>query len=372
MDRKYEFNADYAVHPGETLREKLDELNMKPKELAIRTGKPEKTISNILNGKSSITPEMAVQFEKVLKIPANFWLAKQSNYNEFLAREMEKERLENDLIWARKFPYTKLAKLGYVKSTRDPYKRAEELLSFFNISRSEAWFNIYINEKMPVFFKVSLKHAKDPYTISVILKIGEIEASKLEAGSFNKNKLKDVLNKLKKVMQDEDDDFLRKIQKICLTAGVKVVYSPYLSGTAMSGVVRWIDKNPVVQLTDRLKRYDIFWFSLFHELGHIILHGKKKNIFLEGVKDLNFYDKEEKEADEFASDFLLKKREYQQVLRTISRYDGSSSDILSIIENLAEKFGTHKDIIIGRILRENEKLYKKGFLQKSLKKIEFR
>jgi HTH-type transcriptional regulator / antitoxin HigA len=79
-----------AFHPGETLSEKLDELGMGPKEFAVRTGKPEKTIIAIIKGKSSITAEMAVQFEHVLKIPAHFWLNIQRSHDEFVAREERK------------------------------------------------------------------------------------------------------------------------------------------------------------------------------------------------------------------------------------------------------------------------------------------
>ena len=65
MNSKYTYQPDYAIHPGETLREKLEELQMSPKEFSIRTGKPIKTVSEILNSKSAITSEMAVQFEKL-------------------------------------------------------------------------------------------------------------------------------------------------------------------------------------------------------------------------------------------------------------------------------------------------------------------
>lgn len=75
-----------VFHPGETLAEKLEELGMGPKEFALRTGKSEKTVIAILQGKSSITPEMAVQFEQVLQIPARFWLSMQHSYDEFLLR----------------------------------------------------------------------------------------------------------------------------------------------------------------------------------------------------------------------------------------------------------------------------------------------
>ena len=69
-----QYNPQSATHPGETLREKLEELEIKPKEFALRTGKPEKTITAVLKGESSITPDMSILFEKVLKIPAGFCL----------------------------------------------------------------------------------------------------------------------------------------------------------------------------------------------------------------------------------------------------------------------------------------------------------
>ena len=372
MSKKYKFQPNYAVHPGETLREKLEELNMNPKEFAVRTGKPVKTISNILNGKSSITPEMAVQFEKVLGIPANFWMTKQANYSEFLAREKEKERLNKAIDWVKNFPYTQLAKMGYVKSTREAKERVKELLTFFNVSKPEAWENIYLNQKAPVFFRISLKHSKNPYALSALLRIGEIEALKMNAPPFDRKKLREILFELKRIMRLEPYDFLKQIQHFCRIAGVKIVYTSNLSKTAISGAVRWIDDNPVIQLTDRFKRYDIFWFSLYHELAHVLLHGKKKNIFLEDVESMESYDAKEREANEFAANFLLSKKEYEKIIDEINSKAKSPGEILSVIKEFSDKFETHKDIIIGRILYYNNGLYKYGFLQKELKKVDFK
>ena len=276
MSTLYKYQPDYAVHPGETLREKLDEINMSPKEFAIRTGKPVKTISNILNGKSSITPEMAVLFEKVLEIPANFWIKKQANFNEFVAREEQKRDMEQAKEWARKFPYAQMAKTGFVKLTRKAEEKAEELLRFFNVSKHTAWENIYLKQQTPVYFRISLKHNKDPYALSALLRMGEIIANKIPTSGFSKAKLKSILPGLKNIMVEEPDDFLQQIQDVCVTAGVKVVYVPRLPRTVIHGTVRWINDTPVILMTDRLKRYDIFWFSLFHEIGHIMLHGNKK------------------------------------------------------------------------------------------------
>ena len=123
-------------------------------------------------------------------------------------------------------------------------------------------------------------------------------------------------------------------------------------------------------MTDRFKRYDIFWFSLFHEFGHIILHGNKKNIFLEEIE--NTKTKEEVEADKFAENFLLSNENYNKIKDEIkSLRDKNPAKILDIIKYYAKTFNTHKDIIIGRILFHDKSLYKKGFLQKEFNKIDF-
>ena len=125
-----EFVADIAFHPGETLSEKLDEINMGPKEFALRTGKPEKTINAVLKGESAVTPDMAILFENVLQIPARFWLKRQYEYDEFLARQKHREMIEEATDWAKQFPYAEMAKLGWVAATRQVEEKVSALFGF--------------------------------------------------------------------------------------------------------------------------------------------------------------------------------------------------------------------------------------------------
>ena len=367
MSAKYKFEPDYALHPGETLKEKLDELEMSPKEFSIRTCKPVKTISEIINCKSSITPDMAVQFEKVLSISAGFWIRHQADYNEFAAREKQKQILEEAKEWARKFPYPKMAQFGWVTETRKPEKKAEELLSFFNISKASSWENIYLNQKLPLFLRISLKHAKDPYALSTWLTKGEKTAKEKQAPDYDIKILKKILPLLKHTMFTNPDNFFSEIQSICIKAGVKVIYTPLLPKTVINGAVRWFDGNPIIQVSDRYKRYDIFWFSLFHEIGHIILHGNKKNIFIEDTKNIDQENIQEKEANDFAKKWLLSDEEYDKIIEQIN----NGKDIIETINLFANKFETHRDIIIGRLLFNNKDLYRFGFLQNLITKIEF-
>ena len=87
MEKRNEFILDIAFHPGETLAEKLEEINMEPKEFAIRTGNTEKTIIAVLKGESEITPDIAASFENVLRIPAGFWLKRQYRYDEYIVHQ---------------------------------------------------------------------------------------------------------------------------------------------------------------------------------------------------------------------------------------------------------------------------------------------
>jgi addiction module HigA family antidote len=82
-----QYKPDIVFHPATTLKEKLEEMGMSNKEFALRTGKPEKTIIAVLKEQSSFTPEMAVLFENVTQIPAQFWINKQARFNEYVTRK---------------------------------------------------------------------------------------------------------------------------------------------------------------------------------------------------------------------------------------------------------------------------------------------
>src|SRR5579859_8009339 len=104
MAKQNQYNPQSVPHPGVTLEEKLEEMGMGPKEFALRTGKPEKTITAILKGDSSITPDMAVLFENVTKIPAHFWINLQRNFDEYIARAKRQIVIEESLEWVKLFP----------------------------------------------------------------------------------------------------------------------------------------------------------------------------------------------------------------------------------------------------------------------------
>jgi HTH-type transcriptional regulator / antitoxin HigA len=333
-----------VTHPGVTLEETLEELGMGPKEFAVRSGKPEKTITAILKGESSITPDMAVQFEAVLHIPAHFWLNRQRAYDEALSRSKSKSQLTAAIAWAKKFPIREMINKGWLPELDSWEEKTEALLRFFRISSNEAWEDFYYRQILKNDFRISLCNTKEPEAISSWLRQGEIEADKLEAPPYDEKKFKNVLVQVKKIMVDHPSNFFEETQTTCLEAGVKVVYTPCLPKAPISGCARWLNNSPLIQLSNRYKRNDIFWFTFFHEAGHICLHGKK-DIFLEEVeyddKDIN----KENEADEFAIKWTFSREEEEEMLQ---QFQIDEEDVVAF----AKKYNTHPAIIVGRLRKK--------------------
>ena len=341
MTKRNEYIPQTVSHPGLTLREKLVELGMSQKEFAVRSGKPEQTIVKVINGESSLTPDMAVQFESVLGIPANFWLNRQQNYDEALAREKRRELLALARTWASSFPYAQMVKHGWLPKKESWEEKAEAVLCFFAMSGPKAWEEYYLTQKLKVSFRISLAHFSEPYAISAWLRQGELSAMELDAPSFSEKTFKTNLESIKKVMAEHPDDFFPLLQQLCLEAGVKVVYTPCLPKAPIHGSTRWLhDNTPLMQLSARYKQNDRFWFTFFHEAGHILLHGKKY-ISLED----DCFEAEDKvkeaEADAFAVQWTFSEEEEWAVIES-----GALTE--NAIINFAQKFGTHPAMIIGR------------------------
>ena len=328
-------------HPGETLVEKLEEMGMGPKEFALRTGKPEKTITAILKGDSSITPDMAVQFENVTKIPAHFWMNHQRGYDEYMAREKRQAVIEQSVVWAQKFPLAEMIKKVWLPQAATIQEKTMAMLAFFGFSNHSAWEDYYFKQQLKVAFRISLADTAEPYAISAWLRKGELQAAELQAKEYSEKTFKEALPQLKKVMAKHPANFFDQLQNICLKAGVKVVHTPTLPKAPICGSTRWLNNTPLIQLTGRYKRNDSFWFTFFHEAGHILLHGKK-DIFLEKVEYSDKDKVKEKQADEFAVKWTLTEEEEATILEAVPLTE-------QVIRNFANQFNTHPAIIIGRL-----------------------
>lgn len=268
----------YVPHPGETLREKLDELGMPIKEFAQRCVKPIPTIHHVLNGQSSITPDMAIAFEKVLLIPAHLWLKMQAAYDEYTARKRHDHDVLADKPWADGFPLQEMTEKGLLSCPADSthLQRIQTLLSYFGIARASAWHKGYATCS-------PMMDTTRAYAITAWLRHGDNQAEMAhDLPPFSHSKLKATLPTLKALAHSGESHLWDRLTSICQTVGILVILTPHLSQANILGASRWHREVPILQMSNCPRRYDQFWFSFFHLLGHLLLHGKRDS-FIEGL-----------------------------------------------------------------------------------------
>ena len=352
MTQANQSTPDVVFRPGSTLEEKLQEMGMSIKEFALRTDKPEKTIIAVLKGTSAITQEMGIKFENVTQIPANFWMSRQQRYDEFKTREKLKSIITNALDWAKEFPYAEMAKYNWVASTRNTEEKTANLLKYFGVASHSAWGKLYIESELKVAAYTSLKHTHQPHAISAWMRQGELQAGQVDAPVFDGKMLKNNIPAMRKLMVEQPANFFEQLQNLCLKAGVVLLFTPKLPKVPLSGSTRWLNNTPLIQLTARYKRNDNFWFTFFHELGHIILHGKKY-ISLENVDFAASDPKKEEEAHQFAIAQTFTKEQENEVLQKKPIYE-------EYIVEFARRFNTHPAMIIGRLQHDGHIHYSVG------------
>lgn len=335
-NNKNQFKPDYVVPPGETLLETIETIGMSQAELAERTGRPKKTINEIIKGKVAITPETALQLERVLGIPASFWNNLERNYQETLARLNEQRRLQKQIDWLKKLPVGALVKNRWIKGYRDKIQQIKEVLNFFGVASPEQWEKRWLGAQ--VAFRKSPVFQGDPGAMASWLRMGELIAQKIKCEPFDASRFKQSLNKIRELTVQPPQVFQSEVICRCSEAGVAVAFVPELPKIRASGATWWMNPNKaVIQLSLRYKSDDQLWFSFFHEAGHILLHGKKE-IFIEDDSESS----KEDEANSFASDILIPRKQLQEFTK--------SSDLSkAAIKRFASEIGIASGIIVGRL-----------------------
>ena len=335
---KNQYNPDFVTPPGETLLETLEVIGMTQAEFAERTGRPKKTVNEIIRGKAAITPETALQFEKVLGVPASFWINREQNYQEWLAREQERSNFEQYLSWTEKFPVKEMADLGWIEKHDEPINKLNDLLRFLGIASPQQWEAV--TNDLSLAFRRSPAYKAEPEIISAWLRKGEIEAQDIDCEPYDADAFRKALDEIKLLTNESPDVFVPRIVGLCAKAGVAVVFVHELRKLRTSGATRWLNSNKaLIQLSLLYKTDDHLWFTFFHEAGHILLHGKR-DIFLEGDAETNV---KEEQANRFSSDWLIPSSEYKSF-----RPRGDYFSKNEIIE-FSQSIGIAPGIIVGRL-----------------------
>ena len=325
-----------ATPPGVTIKEQLDDRGMSQKEFASRMGLSEKHISKLINGEVHLTPDVAERLEMVLDIPARFWNNLEAIYQEKLIKVKRENELDEEKMLAKNYPYSSLVDWGIIPSTNKIEEKIINLRKFFEVSNLKLLKN---KDLMPIACRKLSDTEKSTYIMLTLAQYAKIKARNIEVGPFCVNTLKNEIESIRNLTTHVTMDFRKTLTNILSSCGIAIVYLPKIKGSFLHGI-SFYDNNTnkvVIGITMRGKYADRFWFSLFHELGHIVLGhiGKTDEIT----------EQDENEADLWAKDELIPKEEFEQFKKT---QDYSSISVC----DFANKIGIAPGIVVGRLQKE--------------------
>jgi len=328
--------SDLAVPPGELLAEELEARGMTQKELAGRTGRPEQKISEIINGKKSITHDTALELEKVLGISAEFWVNLEASYQLTKARLREKSELERQEDWLEFFPVRELRARDCIPRTRDKRETVAALLRFFGVASFSA---LRERQEALIQYRITPKSKVSLGALWAWLQVGDIKAGEIDTAPYNERRFLDALEEIRGLTGEQAEVFFPRMRDLCASAGVAFVVIKEFPKSGANGVARWLSTDKaMIQLSTRRRWTDIFWFSFYHEAKHV-LDREKKRAFVNGIND---DPNAEAAADRFAEDLLIPPDEWAAFVESGAWSHPGVGD-------LARRVGIHPGIVVGRL-----------------------
>lgn len=324
-----------ATPPGATIKEQLEDRGMSQKEFADRLGVTQKHISHLINGVVHLTPEMALRLEMVLGIPAQFWNNLEAIYREKLARANEENEMDYDIELSKKFPYKEMMENGWIEVTKDPVERVINLRKFFEVA------NLKFLNKESLAPGIACRRVsegeKADYALLAWAQQAKLEARRVSVNAINVERLQKKIPQIRSMTRKDPEEFCPTLINIMSDCGIALIFLPHFNSSFLHGAT-FYDKNKIVMgLTVRGKYADRFWFSLFHEIGHIVLGhiGQRDGTSL----------KDEEDANVFARDILIDKSSFDLFAK---HRDFTKSAII----DFSESIGIDPGIVVGRLQKE--------------------
>ncbi len=349
MSNFVEYNDRVAFHPGYYLKEIVDESGLTQEDFAKRLGTTPKNLSILIRGDQSLSLDIAIKLSRMLGTSVSYWLNLQQAYDEKLAEIQSDEELERE---------RKVFKLIDYKYFRDNFnlpdlprlvdeqiKRVREFLSVASLTVLE-------EQNLAVSFRSHSKKLSESNTVNanVMVQIAVNQALKRELPRYNKSKFEQAV-RYALTQTRNHEGFFPEVQKAFGEAGVALVALPNLKNSGVNGASKRIDGKVMLMVNDRRHYADTFWFTLFHEIGHI----------LNGDLGISFSGQKEEEADLYAKRTLIPQDEYEAFVHEHYFFDEAT------IREFADSIDRDPGIVLGRLLKDGKVPHTDVKLQKRLR-----
>ncbi len=336
---KFDKLEEYVIAPGETISELLETNCMTQLDLASKLGINKKTINEIIKGKAPITTATALKLEYVFHVPASFWNNLESNYREALERQKDIKSIKEDEKYLNNIPYAEMSKRkwDYIDKTRDSFEKVINLRKFFSVASLS--FDTELKRKLA--FRKSNNQNFSYESLYCWLRYGEIQSSKENYPKFNIEKLKEKIGDIRGLVSESFLEQYNTIKSILKECGIALIYEPHLPNTYVNGVAYKVTSDKaIIMISDRGKKDDILWFTLFHEIAHLIKHSKKE-VFVD-LENTEMNDMES-EADMFARNILIPNKPYNEFIKNTIDVNEKT------IRDFSNQINISPGILVGRL-----------------------
>ena len=346
MNNIISYNEIMAFHPGYYVAEIVEDAGITQAEFATRMGTTAKTLSQLINGQANLSNDLAQKLSAMLGTSVEFWLNLQKAFDEKLIEIKRAKEIDEQASVVAVIDYSYFVDVARLPKTTSLKEKVANLCSYFKV----ADLRILLRPDFLVNFRTGISTIEEKNIINsrAWLQTALNFAQNMHAEPFDAEKLKAYLPEIRGMTVQDPTVFIPRLRQIFSECGVVFVLLPYLKNSGINGAVKWVNSSRVVlAMNDRRANADTFWFSLFHEIKHV-LQQKTKTVFLSAnAQDMQALDdKLESEADAFAQSYLIPSNEYR--LFAPSKYT-SDKEIIAF----ADKIGIHPGVVAGRLQHDH-------------------
>jgi addiction module HigA family antidote len=336
MSNFIEYKGKTAFHPGYYLKEIIEESGLTQEDYALRLGTTPKNLSILLQGEQSLSIDIAVKLSRMLGGSIEYWLNLQKAFDEKKGEILSEKELEKEKKIFNYIDYNYFrSNFGFPELPRLIEEKIKFLREFLNISS----LTLLLNRELTVKFRSYTDKLSDSNIVNanVMVQIATNEALKKCHAKFNMKSFNKAIDQALS-LTFEHKDFLSKIQNYFEESGVILIALPYLKNSGINGAVKKIGSKILLMINDRRGYADTLWFTLFHEIGHVI--NRDYGISVE--------NETEEDADLFARNKLIPDDKYKIYLEQNTKFTIKS------IKEFAASINRDPGIVLGRLLYDKK------------------
>ncbi len=333
MSNYIEHNDTIAFHPGYYIKEIVEESRLTQEDFAKRLDTTPKNLSLLIRGEQSLSIDIAMKLSRMTGTSITYWLNLQNMYDVLIAEFKSEEELAKERVTFEYFDYKYFRdNYGLPNLPRNKDEQIRQVRNFLNV----ATLSVFAKRDMAVSFRNTTGKIATGNIIkaNVMVQIATNTALTIQAPKFHKKKFEDAVT-YALTLTENHKEFYPLIRDAFLEAGVIFIILPNIPGSKTNGATKKVGHNIMLMVNDRRLNADSFWFTLFHEIGHII-NGDY------GISFEKETGEQEEAADKYAADSLIPPEKYQAFLKK-EVFD------LQTITAFANQIERDPGIVLGRL-----------------------